>query len=141
MREKRNNIPFDTDEIEQADKINYVDDVSVHDVVSNKNTAIAAYKIRNKYKKMRAKRNNIRFDIDEIEQADTINYIDDVTLDDVKQNKNALITAKKNTVKCKKTSRKRKRDRSPEPIEGPIKKQSLGAQSKRSAVIAAKKDN
>lgn len=48
---------------------------------------------------MRAKRNNIPFDINEIEQADAINHVDDVTLDDVKQNKSALITAKKITEK------------------------------------------
>ena len=99
MKAKRNNIPFDIDEIEQADTINYVDDVSLDDAVSNKNIAIAANKIRNKYKKMRTKRNNIPFDVNEIEQADAINYVDDVTLDDVKQNKNALITAKKITEK------------------------------------------
>ena len=37
MKAKRNNIPFDIDEIEQADTINYVDDVSLDDAVSNKN--------------------------------------------------------------------------------------------------------
>ena len=88
---------------------------------------------------MRAKRNTIPFDIDEIEQADMINYADDVSLDDVKQSKNAIMTANKITGKYKKLSRKRKRNRSPEPIEEAIKKPSTSAQSKRSAVIAAKK--
>ena len=88
---------------------------------------------------MRAKRNTIPFDIDEIEQADMINYADDVGLDDVKQSKNAIMTANKITGKYKKLSRKRKRNRSPEPIEEAIKKPSTSAQSKRSAVIAAKK--
>ena len=87
---------------------------------------------------MRAKRNTIPFDIDEIEQADMINYADDVGLDDVKQSKNAIMTANKITGKYKKLSRKRKRNRSPEPIEEAIKKPSTSAQSKRSAVIAAK---
>ena len=88
---------------------------------------------------MRAKRNTIPFDIDEIEQADMINYADDVGLDDVKQSKNAIMTANKITGKYKKLSRKWKRNRSPEPIEEAIKKPSTSAQSKRSAVIAAKK--
>lgn len=79
--------------------IDYNDDTNLDDFVSNKSTTIAANKIRNKYKKMRTKRNNIPFDVNEIEQADAINYVDDVTLDDVKQNKNALITAKKITEK------------------------------------------
>ena len=68
-----------------------------------------------------------------------INYADDVSLDDVKQSKNAIMTANKITGKYKKLSRKRKRNRSPEPIEEAIKKPSTSAQSKRSAVIAAKK--
>ena len=88
---------------------------------------------------MRAKRNTIPFDIDEIEQAHMINYADDVSLDDVKQSKNAIMTANKITGKYKKLSGKRKRNRSLEPIEDAIKKPSTSAQSKRSAVIAAKK--
>lgn len=68
--------------------------------------AIAANKIKNKYKKMRAKRNTIPLDTDEIEQADTVNYVDDVSIDDVKQNKNAIIAAKKITGKYKRLARK-----------------------------------
>ena len=50
------------------------------DVRSNRGTTIAANKIKNKYKKMRAKNNSLPFDLDEIEQAETENYVDDLTL-------------------------------------------------------------
>ena len=50
------------------------------DVRSNRGATIAANKIKNKYKKMRAKNNSLPFDLDEIEQAETENYVDDLTL-------------------------------------------------------------
>ena len=50
------------------------------DVHSNRGATIAANKIKNKYKKMRAKNNSLPFDLDEIEQAETENYVDDLTL-------------------------------------------------------------
>ena len=71
------------------------------------------------------------FNIDELERADTINYVDDTDTADVRQSKNALITTKKITDKYKRLSRKRKRNKSPEPIEGPIKKPSTSVQSKK----------
>ena len=88
---------------------------------------------------MRAKRNKIPFDLDEIEQEDTINYVDDTDIADVKLNKNAIIAAKKIVEKYKGIGHKRKRNRSPEPIERPAKKPRSGAQSKKSAIIAARK--
>ena len=94
---------------EDIEIIDYKDDTSIHDVLSNKSATIAAIKIKNKYKKMRAKRNTLPFNIDEIERADTINYVDDTEIADVRQNKNALISAKKITDKYKRLSRKRKR--------------------------------
>ena len=50
------------------------------DVHSNRGATIAANKIKNKYKKMRAKNNSLPFDLDEIEQAETENYVGDLTL-------------------------------------------------------------
>ena len=104
-----------------------------------KSATIAANKIKNKCKKMRAKRNTLRFNIDEIERADTINYVDDTDIADVRQNKNTLITAKKISEKYKRLARKRKRNKCPEPTEGPIKKPATSSQSKRYAIIAARK--
>ena len=70
------------------------------------------------------------FNIDELERADTINYVDDTDTADVRQSKNALITTKKITDKYKRLSRKRKRNKSPEPIEGPIKSHLLAPNQK-----------
>ena len=138
MRYKKPPPTFLVDEAD-IETIGYNDDINFDDVVSTRSATIAANKIKNKYKKMRAKRKTIPFDIDEIEQADAINYVDDVSLDDVRQNKNVIITAKKITDKHKRLSQKRKRSKSHEPIEGPIKKPASGVQSKKSAVMAAKK--
>ena len=88
---------------------------------------------------MRAKRNTLSFNIDEIERADTIKYIDDTDIGDVRQNKKALITAKEVSQKYKRLTCKRKRNRSPETIKGPIKKPATSGQSKKSAIIAARK--
>ena len=41
------------------------------------------------------------FNIDKIERADNINYVDDTDIADVRQNKNALITAKKKLINTK----------------------------------------
>ena len=59
---------------------------------------------------MRAKKNTLHFNIDEIERADTINYVDDTDIADVRQNKNALIRAKKITDKYKRLSCKIKKE-------------------------------
>ena len=44
----------------------------------------------------------------ELDDADSINYVDDINFDDVRENKNVKIAAKKITEKYKKLSRKRK---------------------------------
>ena len=88
---------------------------------------------------MRAKRNNLPFDLNGVEKAETINYVDNTDIADLKLNKNAITAAKKISDKYKKLARERKRERSPEPKEGPIKKTHPEAQSKKSLVIAAKK--
>ena len=45
---------------EDIETIDYNDDTSIVDVISKKGAAVAANKIKKKYKKMRAKRNNLR---------------------------------------------------------------------------------
>ena len=88
---------------------------------------------------MRAKNNSLPFSLDEIEQAQTENYVDDVDIADVNLNRNGAIAAKKISDKCKKLTRKRKRYAGIEPIEGPVKKPKTSVGTKKSALMAAKK--
>ena len=88
---------------------------------------------------MRAKNNSIPFDLDEIDQAYTENYVDDTDIADVNLNRNAAIAAKKISGKAKQIRRKRKRDAPIEPIRGPLKRPKTSAGSKRSAILTAKK--
>ena len=139
MRYKKSPLTFLVVE-EDIETIDYNNDTSLDDVVFNRSSFIAANKIKNKYKKMEAKKNNLPFKLVEIEQAETINYVDDIDINDVKLNKNAAIAAKKILDKYKKIGRKRKRENgSPEPIEGRAKQPRSGAQSKKSVIIAARK--
>lgn len=56
MRAKKNSLPFSLEEIEEAYTENYNDNTNLTDVNLNKNAAIAAKKISDKYKKIRGKR-------------------------------------------------------------------------------------
>ena len=62
---------------------------------------ITANKIKNKYKKMMAKNRPLPFDLHEIEQGDTIDYVDDTNVADINLNRNAAIAAKKISEKYK----------------------------------------
>ena len=53
MMAKNRPLPFDLHEIEQGDTIDYVDDTNVADINLNRNAAIAAKKITEKYKNIR----------------------------------------------------------------------------------------
>ena len=74
----------------------------------------------------------------DLEQAETINYVDDLNLDDVRENKNARIATKKISDKYRKI-RKRKRPKSPtvtfESFKRPTKKRK---RSTKSALITAR---
>ena len=59
MMAKNRPLPFDLDEIEKGVTIDYVDDTNVADVNVNRNAAIAAKKIREKYKNTRPNRNRV----------------------------------------------------------------------------------
>ena len=69
---------------EDIETIDYNDDTSLDDVLSKKSVTIAANKIKKKCKKMSAKKNTLSFNIDEMEQADTIKYVDDTDIADVR---------------------------------------------------------
>ena len=49
MRAKNNSFSFDLDEIEQVYTKNYVNDTDIADIILNRNDAIAAKKISEKY--------------------------------------------------------------------------------------------
>ena len=135
MRYKK---PSLSKEIADAETVIYTDDRNMEDVSSNRGATIAANKIKNKYKKMRAKNNSLPFDLDEIEQTETKNYADDVDIADVNLNRNAAITARKTSEKYKKIRRKRKRTIS---IELPIEKEPRRPKtnsSKKLVIMAAK---
>ena len=74
----------------------------------------------------------------DLEQAVTINYVDDLNLDDVRENKNVRIAAKKISNKYRKI-RERKRPKSPtvtfEGFKRPTKKRK---RSTKSALITAR---
>ena len=81
---------------EMAEMINYVDDMDINDLKENKNLAIAAKKIKDKYRKMRRRHQQ------KLADAETINYVDDLNLNDLRENKDLLMTAKKIKNKYKK---------------------------------------
>ena len=136
MRYKKPSLPKD---IADAETVIYTDDRNMEDVSSNRGATIAANKTKNKYKKMREKNYSLPFDLDEIEQAETKNYVDGVDIPDVNVNRNAAITARKISEKYKKIRRKRKRTIS---IELPIEKEPKRPKtnnSKKLVIMAAKK--
>ena len=86
-----------------ANKILDKNKKSDEDKYVKQSVAVAANKILDRYKKYQAESN--------LDKADTINYVDDIDIAGLKENKNAAIAAKKN--KYKKLPCKRKRQRSP----------------------------
>ena len=68
MRAKNKSLSFDLDEIEQAEIENYVDDIDIAYVSLNRNAAITAKKISDKYKKIRRKRKRA-ISVEPVEEA------------------------------------------------------------------------
>ena len=131
MRYKKPPLPLNFKDIADAESVVYTDDRNMEDVSSNRGTIIATNKIKNKYKKMRAKNKSLSFDLDEIEQAEIENYVDDIDIAYVSLNRNAAITAKKISDKYKKIWRKRKSARSVEPVEEVPKRPKTNNNSKK----------
>ena len=75
---KKTPLPFPFKDVADAEGVVYDDDVRVDDVSANKSKFIAANKIKNKYKKMRAKNKPLPFNLGDIAQAETESYVDDV---------------------------------------------------------------
>ena len=109
MRYKKPPSSFTFTNIADAESVAYDDDTNLANVASNRGAIIAANKIKNKYKKMRIKNNSLPYDLDEIEQAYTENYSDDIDIADVNLNRNTAIGAKKISGKYKKIFRKKKK--------------------------------
>ena len=98
MRYKKSPPTFLVDEAD-VEAIDYNND-SDEDMFAKESIVIAANKIFDTYKKGQAENN--------LDEAETINYVDDTNLDDVRESKNAKIDAKKITEKYKRLARKRK---------------------------------
>ena len=94
----------DAADVETTDYSNDSDE----DMFAKESIVIAANKIFHKYKKERAENN--------LDEAETISYVEDTNLADVKENKNAKIAAKKITEKYKRLSFKRKRESVPKTV-------------------------
>lgn len=139
MRYKNTPLPFNLNDIADAESIAYGEDINLNDTQSIRSSIIAASKIKNKYKKMRAKNNSFSFDLDEIEQVYTKNYVNDTDIADIILNRNAAIAPKKISEKYRTIRRKIKRSEPIEPIEGPPKRPKTSVGSKKSALLAAKK--
>ena len=58
---------------------------------------------------MRSKKQSLPFDQDDIADAESVSYNDDIILQDKNMNRNAIITARKISDKYKNIYRKRKR--------------------------------
>ena len=64
MRYEKPSPFFNLNDIADAESVIYTDDRSMENVRSNRGATTAANKIKNKYKKMRAKSNFLPFDLD-----------------------------------------------------------------------------
>ena len=87
MRYKKLPPTFLVDEAD-IETIDY-NDGSDKDMFARESIVIAANKIVDRYKKEQAENN--------LNEAETINYVDDTNLADVRENKNAKIAAKRIT--------------------------------------------
>ena len=125
--------------IADAESVAYNDDRNISDVRSNRGATIAANKTKSKYKKMRARNMSLPFDLEEIEQAYSKNYVDNTDLASVNLNKNRAIAAKKISEKYKNIRQKKKRNQPAEPVEIPIKRSKSNPRSNKLVLIAAKK--
>ena len=126
MRYKKTPRTFVVDEAD-IEKIDYNND-SDDDMFAKESIVIAANKIFDKYK------NNL-------DKAETINYVDDTDLANVKENKNAKKAAKKITEKYKRLAHKRKLQPTPVAVtvdgcRNPSKKRKRATKS---AIITARK--
>lgn len=68
MRAKIRFLPFDVDDFEEAETVNYADDTSIADVILNRNATIAAKKTSEKYRNIRRKRVTVLELIEEIRE-------------------------------------------------------------------------
>ena len=88
----------------------------------NKSARIATKKISERYKKIRTNAKSLPLNLSDVADADTVDYNEDVNIQDVNLNRNTILTTKKISNKYKNIRRKIKRAVSPEPIILVIKK-------------------
>ena len=94
MRYNRSLLNLTT--LADAERVVYDDDRNIADIRSNRGATVAANEMKSKYKKMRAKNIYLPFDLDEIEQEYTENYVDNTDIADVNLKTKIAIAAKKN---------------------------------------------
>ena len=94
MRYNRSLLNLTT--LADAESVVYDDDRNIADIRSNRGATVAANEMKSKYKKMRAKNIYLPFDLDEIEQEYTENYVDNTDIADVNLKTKIAIAAKKN---------------------------------------------
>ena len=78
--------------------------------------------ISERYKKIRTNAKSLPLNLSDVADADTVDYNEDVNIQDVNLNRNTILTTKKISNKYKNIRRKIKRAVSPEPIILVIKK-------------------
>ena len=130
MRYKKPPPTFLVDEAD-IETIDYNDDSDEH-MFAKESIVIVPNKISDRCKKEQAENN--------LDEAETINYVDDTNLADVRENKNAKIAAKIITAKYKRLARKRKLKSAPTTVtidgfQNPSKKRKS---TTKSAIITAR---
>ena len=101
-------LPFNINDIADAETIDFSNVININNISSSKSAKITAKKIVNKYKKLRKNKSPLPFNINDIDDAETVDYNSDTNMNNVSSSKSAQIAAKKVVKKYKNLRRKRK---------------------------------
>ena len=127
---------------EDLETINY--DEPQEDLFEGESILAAANKVFD-YKEFKKQQENAIQDLKErwMEDAETINYLDDINTDDLKENKNLKIAAKKISDKYRKLTKRRASTKIPESQklveEFVLRKKKTKRQTDKTALLAAQK--
>ena len=106
---KKAPLPFNITDIADAETIDFNNDTNINHASSTKSAQIAAKKIVNKYKKFRKNKAPLPFNINDIADAETVDYNNDTYINGVLLSKRGQIAAKK-IIKKYKNLRSKKKD-------------------------------
>ena len=107
-KKKKVPLPFNINDIADAETIDFSNVTNINNISSSKSAKITAKKIVNKYKKLRKNKSPLPFNINDIDDAETVDYNSDTNMNNVSSSKSAQIAAKKVVKKYKNLRRKRK---------------------------------